>query len=171
MLFRSKHLNSLRDLINAHTGTILVITHNRYLLNHCFNKILQLENTDIQEFDGSYAEYNYELLATKLDLKEAEAEEQEEIDRQTEILTKARIKATVIDNASLGRAVHARQTIVDRLNARKTKTPFLDVKQPKIHFPLAVMSDAMSDIPDATSDTTSNTASDEIGRASCRERV
>lgn len=129
-----EHLNSLKDLINVHKGTILVITHNRYLLNHCFNKILQLENTDIQEYDGTYMEYNYELLATKIDLKEAEAKEQAEIDRQSEILTKARVKATVMDNASLGRAVHARQTIVDRLKARKTKAPFVEIKQPEIHF-------------------------------------
>ncbi len=33
-----------------HKGTLLVITHNRYLLNHCFNKILHLENAELQEF-------------------------------------------------------------------------------------------------------------------------
>lgn len=131
-----EHLNALRNLINAHKGTILVITHNRYLLNHCFNKILQLENTDIQEFDGTYIEYNYELLATKIDLKEAEAKDQEEIDRQSEVLAKARKKATMFDNAALGRAVHARQTMVDRLKARKTKAPFVEIKQPEIHFEL-----------------------------------
>ncbi len=130
------HLNALRNLINAHKGTILVITHNRYLLNHCFNKILHMENMDVQEFDGTYMEYNYELLATKIDLEEAAAAEQAEIDRQSKILEKARIKATVMDNASLGRAVHARQTLVDRLKARKTKAPFVDIKQPEIHFEL-----------------------------------
>lgn len=129
-----EHLNALRNLINAHKGTLLVITHNRYLLNHCFNKILHLENADIQEFDGSYMEYNYELLATKIDLEEAAAKEQEEIDRQTKILEKARLKATLIDNASLGKAVHARQTLVDRLKDRQTKLPFVEIKQPEIHF-------------------------------------
>ncbi|NCB92552.1 MAG: ABC-F family ATP-binding cassette domain-containing protein [Clostridia bacterium] len=136
------HLNALRNLINAHKGTLIVITHNRYLLNHCFNKILQLENTDIQEFDGTYIEYNYELLATKIDLKEAEAKEQEEIDRQVKVLEKARMKATMIDSATLGRAVHARQTIVDRLKARKTKAPFVDIKQPEIHFKLGEVAEA-----------------------------
>ena len=32
-----ENLNGLRDLINHHKGTLLVITHNRYLLNHCFD--------------------------------------------------------------------------------------------------------------------------------------
>lgn len=68
-------------------------------------------------------EYNYELLAAKIDLKEAAAADQEEIDRQSKILEKARVRATRMDNASLGKTVHARQTLVDRLKARKTKAP------------------------------------------------
>ena len=49
-----ENLNALKNLINSHKKTILVITHNRYLLNHCFNKIIHLENTELQEFDGRY---------------------------------------------------------------------------------------------------------------------
>lgn len=128
------HLNALRNLINTHKGTLLVITHNRYLLNHCFNKILHMENMDVQEFEGTFIEYNYELLATKIDLEEAVAADQAEIDRQTKILVKARGRATAMDNASLGRAVHARQSLLDRLNARKTKAPFVEIKQPEIYF-------------------------------------
>lgn len=37
-----KNLNALKNLINAHKGTLLIITHNRYLLNNCFNKTLHL---------------------------------------------------------------------------------------------------------------------------------
>ncbi len=131
-----KYLNALRDLINTHKGTLLIITHNRYLLNHCFNKILHMENMDVQEFDGTYTEYTYELLATKIDKQEAAATEQQEIDRQSKILERSRAKASAMDNASLGRAVHARQTLVDRLKARKTKAPFVDIKQPEICFEL-----------------------------------
>lgn len=37
---------------------------------------------DVQEFDGTYTEYNYELLAGKIDLEKAAAADQAEIDRQ-----------------------------------------------------------------------------------------
>lgn len=130
------HLNTLRNLINNHKGTLLIITHNRYLLNHCFDKILHMENMDVQEFEGNFIEYNYELLATKIDLEEAVAADQAEIDRQSKILEKARGRATAMDNASLGKAVHARQSLLDRLKARKTKAPFVDIKQPEIYFEL-----------------------------------
>lgn len=83
-----------------------------------------MENGDIQEFDGSYIEYNFELLATKIDMEEAAAEEQAEIDRQTKILDKARLKATLIDNASLGKAVHARQTLGGSVEGKKNEITF-----------------------------------------------
>ena len=68
-----EHLNALKNLINAHKGTLLVITHNRYLLNHCFNKILHLENAEIQEFDGTYIEYNFAMLQMKIEQQELDA--------------------------------------------------------------------------------------------------
>lgn len=64
------NLNALRNLINSYKGIILVITHNRYLLNHCFNKIIHLENHELQEFDGSYIDYNFSLLQSKIELQE-----------------------------------------------------------------------------------------------------
>ena len=75
------NLNALKNLINSHKGTTLIITHNRYLLNHCFNKIIHLENMEIQEFDGGYVEYNFSLLQTKIELQELAAADTEEIER------------------------------------------------------------------------------------------
>ena len=74
-----ENLNALKDLINYHKKTMLIITHNRYLLNHCFNKIIHLENTELQEFDGRYIDYNFSLLQTKIELQELAIADDEEI--------------------------------------------------------------------------------------------
>lgn len=129
------NLNRLCRLINSYKGTLLVITHNRYLLHHCFNKILHLENADIQEFDGSYSEYRCSLLREKLDKKLQAAEEQEEIERTEKMVAAMRARATAIANASLGRAVHAKQTQLDRLRARKIKEPFIEIREPDMVLP------------------------------------
>ncbi len=129
-----EHLNALVDLINAHHGTLLVITHNRYLLNHCFNQILHMENTAVYEYDGDYAHYHYELLETKIAMQEQHVKDAAEIERNAALVAKLRAKATAMDNASLGRSVHARQTILDRLIAGQTQEPFVDVFMPEIHF-------------------------------------
>ena len=130
-----ENLNGLCALINSYKGTMLVITHNRYLLNHCFNKILHLENTDIQEFDGNYIDYNYARLQKKIELQEMAAEEQEEIARAEKMVERLRAEATKMSIASFGRTVHAKQTYLDRLKARAIKEPFVDIRLPKITLP------------------------------------
>ncbi len=130
-----ENLNGLCELINSYHGTLLVITHNRYLLNHCFNKVLHLENTDIQEFDGSYIEYNYALLQKKIELQELAKKDQDEIARNEEIVNRMRTAATNASIAALGRILHARETHLARLRARQIKEPFVDIHQPKIHLP------------------------------------
>ena len=129
-----QHLNALRNLINSHKGTLLVITHNRYLLNHCFNKILHLENTEMQEFDGNYVDYNFALLQMKIEQQELAAADMEEIERNRKIVERLRNSATAIDSATRGRSLHARVSLLERLEARKTKSPFVDIKQPEIVF-------------------------------------
>ena len=131
-----ENLNGLRDLVNSYKGTILAITHNRYLLNHCFNKILHLENADIQEFDGSFVEYNFSLLAQKIELQEQVAKEQAEIERNEKIVEKLRANATRVTSASRGKALHARVSYLERLEARRIKAPFVNLRQPKIVLPI-----------------------------------
>ena len=129
------NLNGLRDLINAHKGTLLVVTHNRYLLNHCFDKILHLENADIQEYDGSYMDYNFDLLQKKIELQELAAKDAEEIERTRKMVERLRADATKIDSAQKGRSLKAKVTQLARLEARRIKEPFVNIRQPQIELP------------------------------------
>lgn len=130
------NLNGLRELINSYKGTIIAITHNRYLLNHCFNKILHLEDCDIQEFDGNFIEYNFSLLAKKVEMQEQVAKEQAEIERNQKIVEKLRADATRVTSASRGKALHARVSYLERLEARRIKAPFLNLKKANIQLPI-----------------------------------
>ncbi|WP_339309559.1 ATP-binding cassette domain-containing protein [Paenibacillus sp. FSL k6-2145] len=129
-----ENLNALKKLINSHKGMLLVVTHNRYLLNHCFNKIIHLENTELQEFDGRYIDYNFSLLQTKIELQEIAVAEAEEIERYDHIIDNLREIATYNSEASRGRALKARVKFQERLEARRIKEPFVDIKQPNIRF-------------------------------------
>ncbi|SCI40619.1 MULTISPECIES: ABC-F family ATP-binding cassette domain-containing protein [unclassified Romboutsia] len=129
-----ENLNSLKNLINSYKKTMLIITHNRYLLNHCFNKIIHLENTEIQEFDGRYIDYNFSLLQTKIELQELAIADEEEIERNEALINVLREKATYNPDASRGRALKARIKIQERLEERRIKAPFVDIKQPNINL-------------------------------------
>ncbi|KQO18460.1 ABC-F family ATP-binding cassette domain-containing protein [Paenibacillus sp. Leaf72] len=129
-----ENLNALKNLINSHKGMLLVVTHNRYLLNHCFNKVIHLENTEIQEFDGRYMDYTFSLLQTKVELQELKVAEDEEIERNEQIIDNLRAIATYNSEASRGKALKARVKFQERLEARRIKAPFVDIKQPNISF-------------------------------------
>ena len=129
-----ENLNALKNLINSHKKTILVITHNRYLLNHCFNKIIHLENTELQEFDGRFVDYNFSLLQTKIETQEIFIAEEEEIARNEELINILREKATYNSEASRGRALKARVKIQERLQERRIKAPFVYIKEPYINL-------------------------------------
>ena len=129
-----ENLNSLKNLINSHKGTMLVITHNRYLLNNCFNKIIHLENMELQEFDGRYIDYNFSLLQRKIELQELAIADTEELERNEILIDKLRFNASYNSEASRGKSLNARVKIQERLEARKIKTPFVDIKQPDINL-------------------------------------
>lgn len=130
------NLNGLCDLINSYEGTLWVITHNRYILNHCFNKVLHLENMDIQEFDGDFTEYNYALLKKKVELKEQSIADEAEIERNRKIVERMREAATNVDSATRGNTLKARASLLKRLEAKKIKSPFVEISQPNIRLPI-----------------------------------
>ena len=128
------NLNSLKKLINAYHGTILIITHNRYLLDHCFDKIVHLEDKKVQEFDGNYLDYNFSMLQRKIELQELSVADEVEIKRNEKIIDRLRETASYNADAANGKSLHARVKIQERLLTRKVKEPFVDIRQPQIHF-------------------------------------
>ena len=127
-----ENINALKNLINSHIGTMLIITHSRYLLNHCFNKILHLENMELQEFNGSYIDYNFSLLQTKIELQELAAADDEEVLRNEILINKLRFKASTHAEAAFGKSLNARVKVQERLEKSRIKAPFVDIKEPNI---------------------------------------
>ena len=130
-----ENLNGLRDLINAYQGTLLVVTHSRYLLAHCFDRIWHLENGDLQEFEGSYTQYSYSRLQKKIDLKLASIADEEEIQRISKLVEDLRELATEVSESQHGRTLKGKVSYLNRLLSRQIKAPFVQIRQPEIHLP------------------------------------
>ena len=159
------NLKGLKNLINSYQGTLLAVTHNRYLLNHCFNKILHLEDADIQEFEGTFVEYNFALLAKKIELQEVVAEQQEEIERTRKVVERMRVEATRMAVASKGRALHAKVSYLERLEARKIKEPFVQLRQPEIALPVIQKYEVIEEVPENVTEEIIEGISEEIVEA------
>ncbi len=130
-----ENLNSLRDLINAYRGTLLVVTHSRYLLAHCFDRIWHLENGELQEFEGSFNAYSYARLQKKIDLKLAALASEQEIQRVSQLVEDLREIATEVSESHHGRTLKGKVSYLNRLLSRQIKAPFVDLRQPRIRLP------------------------------------
>lgn len=129
------NIGALCQLINEYNGTMLVITHNRYLLNHCFNKILHLDNQEMIEFEGNFAEYRCAQFRDKLALTIQYNEEQEEIERTQELVDTLRKRATLMVNPTIGRSVNAKQSQLDRMVSRSIDEPYIEFREPEFILP------------------------------------
>ena len=130
-----ENLNGLRDLINAYKGTLLVVTHSRYLLAHCFDRIWHLENGDLQTYEGSFTEYSCSRLQKKIDLKLASIADEEEIQRINEMVERLRDNAEEKIDPQRGRVLRSKVSYLNRLVSRQIKAPFVEVRQPDIRLP------------------------------------
>lgn len=130
-----ENLRGLRDLINHYKGTLLVVTHNRYLLNHCFDKVLHLENQELREYEGPYIDYQFQQTQMKVQMQEANAKDEEWIHLQIEIADRLRERAEMVDSSANGRSLRARVSYIGHLEQWKTKKPFLEPREPKIRLP------------------------------------
>ena len=130
-----ENLNGLRDLINAYRGTLLVVTHSRYLLAHCFDRIWHLENGDLQEYEGNFTEYNLSRLQKKIDLQLAANEDEAEIQRITELVERLRDDASEVVDPQIGRTLKAKVSYLKQITDRQIKAPFVEIRQPEIGLP------------------------------------
>lgn len=130
-----ENLVGLSRLINGYEGTLLAVTHNRLLLSQCFDKILHIENGELQEFPGSFAEYTSSMLETKTLTAEQAKKDEEWIEIQKQVVDRIRKIATANSAPKLGAQVHARASYLERLQARKAENPFLEDRNFDLCFP------------------------------------
>ena len=130
-----ENLNGLRDLINTYKGTLLVVTHSRYLLAHCFDRIWHLENGDLQEFEGNFTEYNYSRLQNKINLKIASQKSEDEMQRITELIERLRDDASEVIDPQIGRTLKSKVSYLKHLQGWHIKAPFVEIRQPDIQLP------------------------------------
>ena len=130
-----ENLKCLRDLINDYRGPLLVVTHSRYLLAHCFDRIWHLENGDLQEFEGSYNAYSFSRLQKKIDLKLAAIADEEEVQRLSVLVDQLRENCEEKADPRRGRALRSKVSFLNRLLSRQIKAPFVQIRQPNIRLP------------------------------------
>ncbi|MEW5801576.1 MAG: ribosomal protection-like ABC-F family protein [bacterium] len=58
-------LDCLQEALSQYSGTICMISHDRLFINHLANKIIQVQDGDLETFLGNYDDYLYQIEQRK----------------------------------------------------------------------------------------------------------
>jgi ATP-binding cassette, subfamily F, member 3 len=94
-------LEWLEGFLKGYSGAILVVSHDRYFLDHVIQKVLHLENGSLKSYPGNYSEYELQRAVEATTL----AREAEKVNRKIERLEEyiRRNKAGVNSKQARGR--------------------------------------------------------------------
>lgn len=130
-----ENIIGLIRLIDRYRGTILTITHNRLLLSQCFDRILHIENRQLQDYCGSFSDYNRWLLETRVEVFETAQNFDDYIQVQRNLVEKLRKSAEFTSDPKKGRQLQARKKLVERMKNLRGEDPFLEVHDEVFHLP------------------------------------
>ncbi len=85
----------------------------------------------MQEYDGSYVDYNYALLQMKIEQQELAAADMEEIERNRKIVDRLEM-VPLLWTVLQGEEVFMLGFLFWSVWKQKTKSPFVDIRQPEI---------------------------------------
>jgi ATP-binding cassette subfamily F protein 3 len=114
----------LEALVREFTGTVVIISHDRYLLDETVTEIVQLEDGAISVWPGNYSTYavNRELALRKQ--AQDFAAQQQEVARLEEAIKRFNLWASVFQNERAARQARVKQMQIDKMD--KVEKPVLE---------------------------------------------
>lgn len=101
----------LEDYLKSYTGTLMIISHDRYFLDSLCDAVLEIEHRKGRLFQGGYTEYTQKKQAAVEVQAKAYDLQQREIDRQEAIIRRYR----AFNREKSIRAAESRQKALDRI--------------------------------------------------------
>lgn len=106
----------LEKLLAKYPGAVVMISHDRYLLDECVTHIAELENGKIEMYKGNYTEYAAEREHRRLKQMQAFAAQQKEIAALEEALKRFELWAKQYDDERFARKARHRKKMLDRMD-------------------------------------------------------
>ena len=100
-----KTLKWLEGYLAGYRGTLMIISHDRYFLDKCVNRIFEIENCRLSCYEGNYSKYKEtKQLQYDIELKHYQ-QQMEEIKRQEELIARYKGRGT----EKLAKRAHSRE--------------------------------------------------------------
>lgn len=108
-------MNWLEEFIRSYERTVIVISHNRYLLDMAVNRIWHLDGRELHTFTGNYSGYRLHQLEETLRQRKAYDRAQKKIAQLEKTIARLKSWGQVYDNPSLAKKAKSMERRKERL--------------------------------------------------------
>ncbi|MBN1399812.1 MAG: ABC-F family ATP-binding cassette domain-containing protein [Anaerolineae bacterium] len=105
----------LERLINAFPGTVIIVSHDRYLLDETVTLIAEVEDHQLQVYAGNYTAYAVEKQLRLLRQEQAYRAQQKEIARIEAAIERFERWASIVVNERHARQARSRKKMLERM--------------------------------------------------------
>jgi ATP-binding cassette subfamily F protein 3 len=106
----------LEAFINTYPGCVVIISHDRYLLDEVTTHIAELENGRLNLYPGNYTAYTTERELRRLRQQQMYAAQQKEITRIEAAIARFELWASLVVNERHIRQARSRQKMLDKMD-------------------------------------------------------
>ena len=124
----------LEDFLLRFTGAVLVVSHNRYLLDRVASGILELEHGRITHYDGNYSAYRAQRLRDLLSQQSDYIANQKRLARLEALVHRFEQIARANSDPAWGRRLRARRSQLERERRQAVDKPEMDTSSIRTHF-------------------------------------
>ncbi|MCB8959662.1 MAG: ABC-F family ATP-binding cassette domain-containing protein [Ardenticatenales bacterium] len=106
----------LERFINQYEGTVVIISHDRYLLDDVATHIAELDGGRLELYQGNYSAYSNERELRRLRQQQLYAAQQKEISRIEAAIARFELWASLVVNERHIRQARSRQKMLDNMD-------------------------------------------------------
>ena len=121
------HKAQLEALIRSFTGAVVIVSHDRYLLDETVTTIVELEDRQLQVWEGNYSAYAVAKEIRLLRQQELYVAQQKEIARLEEAIARFKLWASIVVDQRHIKQARNKQRQIDRMD--KVERPVLERKR------------------------------------------
>lgn len=121
-------LKWLEQYLRAYQGTVVIISHDRYFLDHTVNRIFEIENRRLSVYEGNYTFYAQEKKVRLISELRIYEKQQEEIRRQEDMIRRFKERGT----EKLAKRAKSREKLLAKVEV--IEKPAVSASQMKIQF-------------------------------------
>ena len=130
-------LEWLEEMLASFSGGVLLVSHNRRLLDRTVSRILELTGGRIREYGGNYTDYRLARLQSLVGQRADYAAAQKRIAQLTALVARLGAVAAVRSDQAHGRRLRARRTQLAREESQAVARPDLREERVSVVLPQA----------------------------------